>query len=94
MNKKELIEAVADMNDMTKSDVKEVLDATLETIQEALEEGETVEFIGFGKFHVTERKARDGRNPSTGAKIKIAASHGVRFKVGATLKAAVKEALD
>lgn len=89
MNKKELIENVADMNDMSKSDVKNVLEAALETIRDAMEEGEEVDLRGFGKFFVTHRAARKGRNPKTGEEIKIKASNSVRFKVSKTLKDAV-----
>lgn len=89
MTKKELIENVADMNDMTKSDVTEVLNATLEMIQEALSEGETIDLYGFGKFSITERAARKGRNPATGESIQIAASKAVKFKPAKALKDAV-----
>ncbi len=90
MNKSELITAVAEKSGLTKKDVGAALDATLETITEALSKKDTVAFIGFGTFSTTERAARDGINPSTGAKIKIAASTAAKFKVGAKLKAAVK----
>lgn len=89
MTKKELIENVADMNDMTKSDVTEVLNATLEMIQEALSEGETIDLYGFGKFSIMERAARKGRNPATGESIQIAASKAVKFKPAKALKDAV-----
>lgn len=89
MNKTELIESVADMNDMAKSEVKEVLDATIETIQDALSEGEEVVLPGFGKFSVTHRAARKGRNPQTGKAIQIAASKSPKFKPGKTFKDAV-----
>ena len=89
MTKKELIENVADMNDMKKSHVADVLNSTLEMIQEALSEGETIDLYGFGKFSITERAARKGRNPSTGESIDIPASKGVKFKPSRTLKNAV-----
>lgn len=91
MTKKELIDDVADMNDMDKSDVKNVLEATLETIQDSLVEGEFVDFHGFGKFVVNERAARKGRNPKTGESIDIAAKNAVSFKPAKALKDAVNE---
>ncbi len=90
MNQKELVTAVAAECDMTKSDVKEVVNATISIIQKALVDGEDVQFIGFGTFKITERAARKGRNPQTGKPLDIAASKGVRFQVGAKLKDAVK----
>jgi len=90
MNQKELVGAVAEQCDMPKTQVKEVMDTMLECIQETLVDGDSVQFIGFGTFGITERAARQGRNPSTGKAMKIAASKGVKFKVGAKLKDAVK----
>lgn len=89
MTKKDLIANVADMNDMAKNDVDSVLSATLETIQEALEEGEPVDLYGFGKFETKERAARKGRNPATGESIDIAAKNAVTFKPAKALKEAV-----
>jgi DNA-binding protein HU-beta len=89
MNKKELIANVADMNEMSQTEVKEVLDATLETVKDALEEGEKVELFGFGNFSVAERAARKGRNPQTGKPIDIPASMQVKFKPAKALKDAV-----
>ena len=89
MNKKELVAGIADMNDMTKSDVAKTLDATLEMIQDALSEGEDVVLPGFGKFSVSHRAARKGRNPATGETIQIKASKGPKFKAGKTFKDAV-----
>lgn len=89
MTKKELVASIADMNDMSKSEVGEVLNATLEMIEYALVEGESVDLSGFGKFSVVERAARKGRNPATGASIQIAASKGAKFKPAKALKDAV-----
>ncbi len=91
MNQKDLVAAIAEECDMSKSTVKTVINSALELIQESLVDGESVQFIGFGTFGITERAARDGRNPATGKPMKIAASKGVKFKVGAKLKQAVKE---
>ncbi len=89
MTKKDLIAGVADMNDMNKSDVEETLNATLEMIQDSLAEGENVDLYGFGKFTVSERAARKGRNPATGESIDISARNAVSFKPAKALKEAV-----
>jgi DNA-binding protein HU-beta len=90
MNKTELIEAVASKTGLTKKDAGSALDATLETITEALSKGHSVAFLGFGTFSTSKRAARSGVNPSTGAKIQIAESTVAKFKAGAKLKEAVK----
>jgi DNA-binding protein HU-beta len=90
MNKSELISAVATKSGLTKKDAGAAIEATIQTITETLAKKDSVALIGFGTFSTSERAARDGINPSTGAKIKIAASTVAKFKVGATLKAAVK----
>jgi DNA-binding protein HU-beta len=89
MNKNELIANVADMYEKPKTEVKEVLDGLLETVKDALEEGEKVELFGFGNFTISERAARKGRNPQTGDEIQIAASKVVKFKPAKALKDAV-----
>lgn len=90
MNKKEIVASVAEMNDMEQKEVSLILDATLETIQDALAEGENVDFYGFGKFECKERSARKGRNPSTGESIDIPAKNVVSFKASKKLKDAVQ----
>lgn len=90
MNKSQLIDAVASKAGLTKKDTGAALEATLQTITEALAKGDTVSFIGFGTFSTSKRAAREGINPSTGAKIQIAESTVAKFKVGAKLKEAVK----
>ncbi|MGB3751198.1 MAG: HU family DNA-binding protein [Arcobacteraceae bacterium] len=93
MNKSELIAAVADKAGLTKKDAGAAIEATLETITETLASGDenaSVAFIGFGTFSTSKRAAREGINPSTGAKIQIAESTVAKFKVGAKLKEAVK----
>ena len=90
MNKSELIAAVADKAGITKKDAGAALEATLETITETLAKGDSVSFIGFGTYTTSKRAAREGINPSTGAKIKIDQSTVAKFKVGAKLKEAVK----
>ena len=90
MNKSELIEAMAEKSGLTKKDTALALEAFTETVTETLSKKDTVALIGFGPFSTSERAARDGRNPSTGAVIKIQASTVAKFKVGAKLKEAVK----
>jgi DNA-binding protein HU-beta len=80
MNKAELIAAVAAQSGLTKTATGEVLEALLEHLKEALVKGEPVQLIGFGSFEVTERAAREGRNPATGAPLTIAAKKGIKFK--------------
>lgn len=91
MEKKELIEQAATRSGMTKKDLQTALKAILETIEDSLSKGEPVKFTGFGTFEVRKRAAREGRNPSTGEKITIAATKAPVFKPGATLKEAVKD---
>ena len=89
MNKAELINEVAKVT-CSKKEAGLAIDATLAAIQKALKKGGTVQLIGFGTFGVTKRKARTGRNPQTGAAIKIAAKKVPVFKAGKGLKDAVK----
>lgn len=90
MNKTELIESVASKAELTKKDTGACIDALLETITETLAQKESIQLIGFGTFSTSQRAAREGVNPSTGAKIQIAESTVAKFKVGAKLKEAVK----
>jgi len=90
MNKNEFIDAIASKSGLTKKDASAALDATLQTITETLASGDSVSFIGFGTFSVGTRAARSGVNPSTGAKIEIAASKVAKFKVGAKLKNSIR----
>ena len=90
MNKSELISAIALKTGLTKKDTGATLDAFMETVTEALSKGDSVALIGFGTFSTSKREARDGVNPNSGAKIKIAAATVAKFKVGAKLKKAVK----
>jgi nucleoid DNA-binding protein len=89
MNKADLIDEVAKVT-CSKKEAGLAVDATLAAITKALKKGGTVQLIGFGSFGVTKRKARTGRNPQTGAAIKIAAKKVPVFKAGAGLKNAVK----
>lgn len=89
MKKVELIEAVAEKAGLTKADAGRALDAVIETITCALKSGDKVPLVGFGTFAVSERAARVGRNPQTGAEVQIAARKAVTFKAGSALKDAV-----
>ena len=89
MNKAELIEAIATEADLTKADAGKFLDATIAAIVKAVAKNDPVTLIGFGSFKSVKRAARKGRNPATGAEIKIAASTSPRFSAGATFKTAV-----
>ncbi len=88
MNKTQLIEAVAEKTNQTKTDAANAIGAAIEAITAAVAKGESVQFIGFGTFSVQERAARVGRNPQTGKEMTIAAKKVVRFKAGAALTAA------
>lgn len=89
MKKSELIEAVATKAGLTKADAGRAIDATFETITCALKEGNRVPLVGFGTFAVSRREAREGRNPQTGATVKIPARNAVTFKAGTQLKESV-----
>lgn len=86
MTKAEFVDVVAAKAGVSKKDTKAVIGAALEAIQEQLRDGNKVPLIGFGTFKVTERKARTGRNPRTGAQIKIAAAKVPAFKVSPAFK--------
>ena len=89
MNKTELIEALAAKCDISKAAAGNAIDGLVEVITETLAKGDSISLIGFGTFSVGERAARVGRNPQTGAELKIAASKVAKFSAGAKLKAAV-----
>ncbi len=91
MNKTELVDAVAASSGLTKTDSKKAIDAVFEQVTKALKKGDKVQLIGFGTFKVTDRKAREGRNPQTGATIKIAACKVPGFSAGQSLKDAVNK---
>lgn len=90
MNKAELIDAIAANAKLTKVDSKKALDAFVKAVSGALKKGDKVALVGFGSFTVSKRSARAGRNPRTGAAIKIAAKKVVRFKAGSELTSKVK----
>ncbi len=89
MNKNDLVAAVAQSTDTSKADAAKAVDSVLDAITSALKSGDGVQLIGFGNFSVADRAARQGRNPSTGETIQIAASKQPKFKAGKALKDAV-----
>ncbi|WP_348638082.1 HU family DNA-binding protein [Bacillus thuringiensis] len=90
MNKTELTRIVAEKAKLTHKDAAAATQVVLDTITNALANGEKVQILGFGTFEVRERSARTGRNPQTGEEMQIAASKAPAFKAGKELKAAVK----
>ncbi len=85
MNKAELVTAMAEKSGLTKASAEKALNAFIETITDSMKKGERVGLVGFGSFSVAERSARTGRNPQTGAEIKIAAKKVVKYKPGADM---------
>ncbi len=89
MNKGDLVNAVANSAGITKAQATEAVNAVFGSIENTLKNGGSASFVGFGTFAVSKREAREGRNPATGATIKIAASNQVKFKAGKAFKDAV-----
>ena len=89
MNKSELIDAIARHADISKASAGRALDATVNAIQSSLRKGDVVTLVGYGSFYVGRRTARAGRNPRTGATIKIRAAKVPKFRAGKALKDAV-----
>ncbi|WP_303784139.1 HU family DNA-binding protein [Azovibrio restrictus] len=89
MNKSELIDAIAAEADISKAAAGRALDATISAVTKALKGGEMLTLVGFGTFYVGERAARSGRNPRTGAAIKIKSAKVPKFRAGKALKDAV-----
>ena len=86
MNKTELIAAMAEVSGVSKKDTEAVLKAFTEVVSEELKKGEKVQLVGFGTFEVSERAAREGRNPATGEAKQIEAANAPKFKAGKALK--------
>ena len=89
MNRAELVEFLASKNDLTKAAAAAVLESFIETVQTAVKKGDAVQLVGFGTFKSAKRAARTGKNPSTGAALKIPASTVPKFVPGAKFKAVV-----
>ena len=79
MNKTELVAAISEKTELTKKDSEKALKALIDVVAEELKKGEKVQLVGFGTFEVSERAARTGKNPQTGAEIKIAACKAPKF---------------
>lgn len=86
MNKQELIACMAEKAEISKKDAEKALKAFTEAVAEELAKGEKIQLVGFGTFEVSERPAREGRNPRTGETMPIAASKTPKFKAGKALK--------
>ena len=91
MKKVELVEAIAEKAGITKADANRSLDAFVEVVKESLAKGDKIALVGFGTFATSKRAAREGRNPQTGATVKIPARTAVAFKAGSALKDAVNK---
>ena len=89
MNKTELIEHIASKSDISKAAATRALASIIEAVKKTLKKGDTVTLVGFGTFSVSKRAARTGRNPRTGAALKIKAAKVPRFKTGKGLKDAL-----
>ena len=86
MNKTELVAAMAEQTNLSKKDAEAALKAFIDVVSEELKKGEKVQLVGFGTFEVSERAAREGRNPQTGETMEIKASKNPKFKAGKALK--------
>ena len=89
MNKAELVAAMAEKTQLSKKDAEAALKAFTEVVTEELKKGGKIQLVGFGNFEVSERAAREGRNPLTGATMTIPASKAPKFKAGKALKDAI-----
>ena len=86
MNKTELVSAIAEKSELSKKDAEKALNAFIEAVTDELK---NVQLVGFGTFETSDRAARTGKNPQTGAEIKIAACKAPKFKAGKALKDSV-----
>ena len=86
MNKTELVAAMAKQTNLSKKDVEAVLTSFTDVVADELKKGGKIQLVGFGTFEVSERAAREGRNPQTGETMTIAASKAPKFKAGKALK--------
>ena len=91
MNKTELVAAIADEAKLSKKDAEKAVKAFTDVVTKQLKKGQKVQLVGFGTFEVTKRAAREGRNPQTGAPMKIKASKAPKFSAGKALKDAVNK---
>lgn len=91
MNKTELVAAIANNAEISKKDAEKALKAVVDVITDELKKGEKVQLVGFGTFEVSERAAREGRNPRTNETMSIPACKAPKFKAGKALKDAVNQ---
>ena len=89
MNKKQLVKRMVERTDSPKGEAEKHLEAFTTTVSEALKAGEEIQLPGFGKFYVREQKAREGRNPQSGEKMRISARKVPAFKAGKALKESI-----
>ena len=89
MNKEELVQEISKKSKVTQKEANEVLSALIETVQKTVSKGKKVTLVGFGTFEVSERAAREGRNPQTNETMTIPASKAPKFKAGKALKDAL-----
>ena len=90
MTKSEFVDRVASKSGLSKRDASKAVDAFLDSVQESLQQGESISFTGFGKFSAQQRNARQGVNPRTGERVQIAAATVPKFSAGSALKNALK----
>jgi DNA-binding protein HU-beta len=90
VTKSEFVDRVSSKSGLSRRDATKAVDAFLESVQEALQQGEAVSFTGFGKFSAQQRNARTGVNPRTGERVQIAAATVPKFSAGSQLKSALK----
>lgn len=90
MNKKQLVAKMAEKTGMNLTESGKALDAFVSSVTEALKSGDGVQLVGFCTMQVKDKPARDGVNPATGKKIKIAAKKAIKFKAGTTLEESVQ----
>ena len=86
MNRTELVAAMAEKSQLSKKDAESALKAFIDVVSEEMQKGEKIQLVGFGTFEVSERAAREGRNPQTGETMTIVASKSPKFKAGKALK--------
>lgn len=91
MNKTELVTAMAEQAELSKKDAEKALNAFTDVVTEELKKGGKIQLVGFGTFEVSQRAAREGRNPQSGEVMKIAASKAPKFKAGKALKDAINQ---
>ena len=90
MNKAQIVDQLAGLHSLPKTQIEAMLNSTLDIVKKAVKKGDVVTLVGFGSFHKTKRKARNGRNPQTGKEIKIPAHNFPKFRPGLEFKKLVR----